>query len=242
MRLAPITSLASPLLSFATTDSQKKFNPGFILLAAGTDYDTTANVPNWGFCELMYVAGPALTTFIPGTLVTWDKDFQLVPLPNTGNTGRPCGVVLSNFSGASNQVEYGWILTSGIAPVREASATAGPVFISGAGVATPTPAAGKQILGMSCLIAASGSFTRQGTTLNGSKQIRVPGTSGMFVGQAVSGAGIPGSSTIASIDPGGQAITLNNAATASATVTMTFTNTGYGICQFNRPHVQGQIT
>ena len=45
---------------------------------------------------------------------------------------------------------------------------------------------------------------------------------------------------ITDIDVGGNRITINNAATASGSVTLTFTHTLYGICNIAYPHVQGQ--
>ena len=59
------------------------------------------------------------------------------------------------------------------------------------------------------------------TTTSGSKTITVA-TSGLTVGATVSGTGIPSATTIASV--GATTITLNNAATANGTTTLTFTN------------------
>lgn len=61
-------------------------------------------------------------------------------------------------------------------------------------------------------------FNIQGTThSNTTVDSITPGTSNMFVGQSIAGAGIPTGTTVASI-PSGSSITISNAATASATV------------------------
>jgi hypothetical protein len=71
---------------------------------------------------------------------------------------------------------------------------------------------------------------------------------GVFIGQAISGTGIPASSVVSSIDPNGTWITIGSAigtpvsATAGGNQTLTFTNTNYGICQIDRPTFQSQIT
>ena len=44
MRLAPMSNLGPKLLNFSTSDSVQEMALGSVLEAAGTDYDTTANV------------------------------------------------------------------------------------------------------------------------------------------------------------------------------------------------------
>jgi hypothetical protein len=56
----------------------------------------------------------------------------------------------------------------------------------------------------------------------------------------VSGTGVPGGATIASIDPSGTAMHSLGGGTATGTVTGTFTPTGFGIVHFNRMFAQGQ--
>lgn len=208
---------------------------------------TTANVANWGACELLYVRNNGAAV-VPGTLVHLDKDFNISAVPNTGATGRPVYVTLTNFSIGSTIPQGGWALRAGICPVVYAvAATTGPVYISAtAGAATPTnPTGTKQLGNATCLIAGASTFTRQITAKNLSRQVRVPTTAGLYIGQAISTAGntpIPASSTIASIDPSGLFITLNNAAVASGTATATLTNTGFGICQLDRSFICTSVT
>ncbi len=261
MRLAPLSTVGSAL-DFSSSDDYTTAGggtsgytgiaPGTIIQAAPTTgVDTTANVPNWGVCEVMYVLNTSSNTFIPGTLVNIDKDFAISTVPNTGLVGRPCYVALTNFAAGNTTTQGGWVMTRGVAPVKYAvTATAGAVYISTtAGQATPTnPTGGKQIIGATCLIAASGSFTRAVQTQTGSSRVRVVNMAGVFVGQAISGTGIPASSVVSAIDPSGMELVIGSAigtpvvATATGAVTGTFTHTGYGICQVNNPQVQGSIT
>ena len=258
MRLACTSGvLTGALLDFSTSDDlsstvinglSSPIQLGAQIEAAATDgLVTTAGVANWGAAELVYVRNNS-SAVIPGTLVHLDKDFNISTVPNTGATGRPVYVALTNFAAGSTTPQGGWVLRSGMAPVKYAvAATAGAVYISGtAGQATPTnPTGQKQIANMSCTIPVATTFTATVIARNGSKNVRVQGTNGMFIGQAVSTAGntpIPAASTIAAIDPSGHFITLNNAAVASGSATGTFTMTGYGICQVDRAFVMCAVS
>lgn len=253
MRLSPMTGLTGALLDFSTSDDfpvtstgwvnggSNPFTPGAIIIAAPTDgLDTTAGVANWAASELMYAFNTGVA--VPnGTLVTIDKDFNITAAASTANLGKPIYVALTNFSVGSTTRQGGWIMLSGVAPVTfSVAATVGAVFLGTAGNATPAAAAGKQLLSAQTIIAAGTAFTRSIKTINGSKRIEVSNTKGIFIGQTIGGTGI--ASTVASIDPSGIAFSTAAAATASGTVTGTFTPTGYGIVQFNRMFSQGQIT
>lgn len=251
MRLVATSGpLTGQLLDFSTSkDVPTSFSGGVssslqfgaMFSAAGSDgLVTTAGVANWGAAELLYVRNTS-TAIIPGTLVHISKDWVISTVPNTGATGRPVYVALTNFAAGSTTPQGGFVMRAGICPVVYAvTATAGAVYISGtAGQATPTnPTGQKQIANMTCLIAAATTFTMSVTCKNASKKVRVPNTAGLFVGQTISTAGntpIPTSTEIEAIDPSGQFITINNAAVASGTATATLTATGYGICQIDRP-------
>lgn len=261
MRLAPTFGVGTLIdfggsVDYTTTgggtSGYEGVAPGTIVACTPTTgVETTTSVPNWGVGEAMFVLNTASSTFIPGTLVHIDKNFAISTVPNTGLTGRPVYITLSNFSAGDVTTQGGWVLSRGVAPVKYAvAATAGAMYISAtAGNATPTnPTGGKQIVNATCLIAAAGSFTRTVQTRTGSSQLQVNNVSGLYPGLAISGGGIPASSVISSIDPGGQFIIIGSAigtpvnATASAAVTGTFTHTGYGIVQVNNPFVQGSIT
>lgn len=242
MRLAPLTGLVGSQLDFSGSHDSARANVGAPLLAAPIDgVDTGTNVPNWGVCELVYVRYASATVIDPGRLVHVDKNFTILDMPNTANTGRPVYVTLSRFTAGDVTTQYGWVLRSGIAPVQySVAATAGAVYFAAAGQATPTLTAGKQLLNATCLIAAASAFTRSGTTTNGSTKVTIPRTNGIFYGVTVSGTGVPASSEVTEI--GTDFFVMSEAATATGTVTLTFTPTGFGICEVNRAFVQGNIT
>ena len=255
MRLAVVSGpLTGTLLDFSTSRDlansgtvlnglSNAIQPGAMFTTAGSDgVNTTAGVANWGMGEIVWARN--VSTAIPnGTLVHLDKDFNISAVPNTGLTGRPVFVTLTNFAAGSTIAQGGWVMRSGICPVLYAvAATAGAVYISAtAGSATPTnPTGQKQVGNATCLIPVATTFTRSVTAKNASGQVRVSGTSGIFVGQTVSTAGntpIPTSTEISAIDPSGQFFTINNNAVASGTATATFTMTGYGIVHIDRPFI-----
>lgn len=251
MRLSPLSLLAPKLLDFSVSDDVKKLQLGTIVTATGTDYDTTANVANWGFCEIMYVAN-ASVAILPGTVVVMDKNFRVVATAaaaTEANQGKPLFVALTNFAVGSATEQYGWVLRTGVAPVRfSVAATVGRVFLGTAGLLTPTAAVGAQVIGALTLIAGASTFTRTGKIRTGSSRVEFANVAGMYPGQAISGTGIPASSVISSVDPDGRGVIIGSAvgtpvtATASASVTCTLTNTGFGIVQLNAPASQTQIT
>ena len=66
--------------------------------------------------------------------------------------------------------------------------------------------------------------TLTGTVTSGSSTVVVPSTSGLLVGDPVTGTGIPAQTTITQIDSGGTQLTLSQSATASASESLTFTS------------------
>ncbi len=68
-------------------------------------------------------------------------------------------------------------------------------------------------------------FTLPGTTTNTSTTVTMASTSGVFAGQPVTGTGIPANTTVVSVTAN-TSIVISAAATASATVTLTFTPSG----------------
>lgn len=252
MRLAPLDLIAPKLLDFSTSDDVPEMARGAIIAAVGTDYDTTTNVGNWGECELMYVSSNGAAVITPGTVVLIDKNFRIAATAAAAsevNKGRSLFVALTNFQIGSTTEQYGWILRSGICPVQfSVAATAGPVYVGTAGKLTPTAAAGAQVLNANTLIAGASTFTRTGLTKSGQSKVKFGNVAGMYVGQAISGTGIPASSVISAIDPDGTSVYIGSAigtlvtATATGSVTVTLTNTNYGIVQLDRPCEQSQIT
>lgn len=231
------------------TQALGPIQPGAVFQCAPTEgIETTTSVPNWGYAEVMAVVNTSASTFIPGKLVQVDKNYAIALNATTANTGAPLAVTLSNFSAGDVTRQIGWVLLAGVVPVTfSVAATAGAAFKGTAGNLTPTPAAGQQVLNATTIIAAAGNFTRTVTTTSGQSFARCK-TNGLYPGIAVSGTGIPASSVVSAIDPGGLGFYIGSAvgtavnATATGAVTGTFTHTGYGIVQMQRPFCQGQIT
>lgn len=206
--------------------------------------------PVWGWMELILAKFATASTLVePGRVVTLTSAFLLADNPNTANTGRPVYVVAQRFPSdagvAAATPLMGWVARSaGLFPVQASAAfTAGAVYFAAAGNITSTLTAGKQINGMNGITGSTGTDTRAASTVNGSAIIKVSSKRGLFVGGTVSGTGIPASTEISSLDTGSNnEILVNNNCTATGTITMTQTYTGFALCQFNCPSTQGNIT
>lgn len=201
----------------------------------------------WVYCKLTLAS---TTTLQPGQWFQWDFNYNAVLL-TTANAviGQRAGV----FSGAMQPptisggpvgtvtlaagTYYIWVQRAGQAPALMTTVTANLVIAettttAGQANAPASATVGtKQITPVS-FAAANATFTA--TTVNGSPVLTaLSGVSvdgGPFIGAAVSGTGIPGSTTISGItySPAGsvQSITLSNNATANGTgITITATGT-----------------
>src|SRR5580765_6281219 len=146
MRLAPLGQATPRLLDFSTSDSELKWQRGTILSATATDINFSSGVPNWGEAELIYVGYIGAAVVLPGTLCSMVANFRFnvtAVAATVANTGAPVYVALTNFQAGNTTTQYGWLLRSGVCPVRYAvAATTGRMFAGTAGLATPTAAAG----------------------------------------------------------------------------------------------------
>lgn len=243
MRLAPIGAIGNKLLNFGSSVDTGAYNDlalGTPLTAANTSYETTSNVANWGVADLVWVAN-ASVAITPGTVLVMDKNFRVLATAAAAsqiNTGQPIYIALTNFSAGSTTEQHGWVLRRGICPVQfSVAATTGAVYAGTAGKLTPTATNGGQLLNARTLIAGASTFTRSGSTLSGSSRVTFANQNGMYIGQAISGTGIPASSVISDLDPDGRTVVIGSAigtavnATATGLVTVTMTNTNYGIVQ-----------
>lgn len=225
--------------TYALADTEQKFPLG--TRAFGwTDGMNTSDADMANFHgEFVYVKSGAAHEV--GTLITMTALLVTAALANTANLGSPFGVAANRFTAAD---QFGWMQVSGIGPVLcgEAVDAADPLFVGGAGVAVDTAANGKQLCGMTVLVGSAGAYTKAlCETTNGATVVKLPNTVGLYAGITVSGTGIAASTEISDIDVGGHTIVINNAATATGVVTLTFTHTLYGICAFNHPFAQGQV-
>lgn len=200
-------------------------------------YVTDFNDPYYGWQKMIYAQAAAAQE--TGSLVFFTNAWVATDIPNTANTGLSIGVAKTAM--AINT--YGWYILSGQAPwSATASVAAGVAFGITAAGQVGANTAGKQILGARVNIAGTGTFTRTVQTFSGSTRFVTSSCDGLFIGLAISGTGIAGSSTIATIDPSSNTFTTNNAATANGTVTATYTYTNFLIVYANSPFVQGAIT
>ncbi|MBB3745000.1 hypothetical protein FHX10_004537 [Rhizobium sp. BK591] len=211
----------------------------------------------WVYCQLVLASQ---TTLQPGQWFQWTKDYVASLLTTAAAVvGQRCGV----FSGAAQPptltggpvgaitlaagTYYIWLQRNGQAPALVTTATAALVVAettATAGLATapasPT-ATTKAIQGVN-FAAANQTFTA--TTVNGSAVLTALGSvtpeGGPFIGAAISGTGIPGSTTISSItySPSGvvQSITMSANATANGTG-ITVTATGVLEATLMRPYL-----
>lgn len=232
---------SQPVGNFFTPDTTQRHKLGALI-----DYVD----PYWGGGQAIYLAIPTGVAFKVGEVVTFGTDqYQAVDAPNTANLAYSVAFALNANASNASQVQYGWFVISGEAIVlSNASVAAGAAIgIAAAGKAGAN-SAGKQIQNAMVSRAATSTLAKSNVqTVNGSPILRftVGGTDGLFVGAAVSGTGIPASTTITQINPDNSAVMSNNAtATGSVTVTATF-NDGtnyYNVVTVNGPSMQGAIT
>lgn len=205
--------------------------------------------PYWGYGEFVY--GKAAAALNVGNLVvsqsallhSYDK------MPNTANLGQPCLVAVNEM--AINT--FGWFQKAGIVPVKSTATVAAQAAVGLTGAGTiGANTAGKQILGYMQLVAQTGTKTFANTqTQNGTGTlICTVGYDGMFLGAALSGTGIPASTVVAALDPDGKTVYTGSAvgvtgdknSTATGSVTVTATYTGYSLGHIESPFGQGAIT
>lgn len=240
MRLVLPFLMGATAVCFGLADTTQQFPLGTRAFGVQSDQSSTSNVLNAGGGEFIYVKSAAATAV--GVPVTMDSNaYVATAVANTANLGTAIGFSANRFTAAD---QFGWVQVSGVAPVyTNATFAAGAaVFIVAAGQLSTTVAAGKQILGARSVIATAAAITKTNSvTKNGSTQLKVTNTDGLFAGLAVSGTGIA-ASTITDIDAGSNLVTLSAAMTANGSVTATFTYTSYGAVFCNHPFAQGQIT
>lgn len=205
--------------------------------------------PFWGGQELIYLAIPTSTAVKVGQAITWDTNLNMVSLPNTANLGVPVAFALNAVASNASAVQYGWFAIEGqvLALSTASVAAAAAIGITGAGTLGAN-SAGKQILNARVVDPATTTVVKANVqTTNGSPVLHctVGGTDGWFVGMAVTGTGIPASTTISAINPDNTVVMSANAtATGSVSVTGTY-NDGtnfWNVLVVDRPLAQGAIT
>lgn len=201
--------------------------------------------PYWGFGEFIYIKSN--DTILKGSLVMWNATYQGVLLPTTAGQGFPFGVAMVPMASGT----YGWLQISGLAVYKTNATVAADtaVAVAAAGIAG-TLANGKQLLNTRNVRSATATVTATvQTTLGNGVLVAAAGYDGFFLGAALSGTGIPASTVVAALDPDGRRIYTGSAigttgdknSTATGSITLTGTYTGFGAAQISRPFAQGQI-
>lgn len=202
--------------------------------------------PYWGYGEFIYVKSN--DAILKGSLVTFDEAYLGVLLPSTANQGFPFGVAMAPLASGV----YGWLQISGRAVYKTNATVAADaaVAVATAGIAGST-VTGKQLVNVRNRIAATGTITATANVTANNAVILVPkGYDGFFLGMALTGTGLVASTVVAALDPDGKRIYTGSAIgttgdknpTASGSVTITGTYTGFGSGIINRPFAQGAIT
>lgn len=209
--------------------------------------------PYWGGLEVIRLAVPVSTAVRVGQLSTITSAFSFVSVPNTAGLGQSVAVCASDVPSNASFVQYAWFVVAGRFPVLSgASVAADTAFgITAAGQAGAV-AAGKQLLNARVQLAATTTVVKTAGTQNGSPFIKVANPDGWFVGAALTGTGIPATTSVGSISADGFTVGMvstgtttaqNATATASVSVTATY-NDGtrfWNVATFQRIFAQGQI-
>lgn len=206
----------------------------------------TAVDPYWGFGEFIYIKSN--DAILKGSLCVIGKanTYLATLLPSTAGQGFPFGVAIAPMASGV----FGWLQISG-AVVYKTNATVAAdtaVAVAAAGIAG-TLANGKQLCNCRNVLAATATVTVTTVTTNGTGILTTGGYDGIFLGGALSGTGIPASTVVAALDQDGRTIYTGSAiatlgdknSTASGSITLTQTYTGFGQGIVHYPFAQGQI-
>lgn len=202
--------------------------------------------PYWGYGVFQYIKSN--DAIIKGSLVIVGTfpTFLGTLLPSTASLGAPFGVAMAPMASGT----YGWIQLVGNA-VYKTSATVAADAAVGIGTAGMVGAYStlKGMVNVHNLKAATATATVTATTTTGTGTLQTNGYDGFFLGMALSGTGIPASTVVAKLDPDGRTIYTGSAigtlgdknSTASGTITMTGTYTGYGAGYIQYPSTSSAV-
>lgn len=245
---------AQPLGNSSLNGVEVASGSGYVpLVPVGTH--ASFNDPYWGSLECVRLSIPVSTAVRVGELSTVTNTFGFVAVPNSANLGQNLAVAINAVPSDASNVQYAWFAISGRFPVfSTASVAANTAFGITAAGQVGANSAGKQILGARIQAAATTTVAKTNTvTQSGSPFIRVSNSDGWFVGAALSGTGIPASTSVGSISPDGTLVGMvqsgtttaqNATATGAVTVTATY-NDGtrfWNVATFQALFAQGAIT
>jgi hypothetical protein len=233
---APLDSAGpKPFNDWFTPDTTQNHLLGLVVKAVD---------PYWGYGEFMYIKSN--DALLKGSLVMFNSTYQGVLLPSTAGQGFPFGVAMNAMATGV----YGWIQIAGRCVYKTNATVAADtaIAVAAAGIAG-TLANGKQLVNCRNVVAATGTTTVTAVTTNGNGVLTTGGYDGFFLGMALSGTGIPASTVVAKLDSDGRTIYTGSAigtlgdknSTASGSITLTGTYTGFGSGMIMYPFAQGQV-
>ena len=199
----------------------------------------------WGQGEFIYLKSNAAV--LKGSLVIWNETYNAVLLPSTAGQGFPFAVAMNNAAAGT----FFWAQLRGRCVYKTGATVAADaaIGIGAAGIAS-TNSAGKQLLGVRNVVAATGTVTVTAGTKVGNGILTTNGYDGFFLGMTLSGTGIPATTLVAALSSDGNTIFTGSAigtlgdrnSTATGTITLTGTYTGYGSGIIANSFAQGAIT
>jgi hypothetical protein len=209
-------------------------------------YQVEAVDPYWGYGVFQYIkSNDAIlkgSLVIVGTFPTYLGTL----LPNTASLGAPFGVAMAPMASGT----YGWIQLVGNV-VYKTNATVAADATVGIGAAGIMGAYStlKGMVNVHNLKAATATTTVTANTVNGTGVVTTNGYDGFFIGMALSGTGIPASTVVAKLDPDGRTIYTGSAigtlgdknSTATGTITLTGTYTGFGAGYIQYPSTSSAV-
>ncbi|MGH2375670.1 MAG: hypothetical protein ACRDIC_19645 [bacterium] len=230
---APTSNIyaGQPVAEFFDPDTTQRHALGTIVQAVD---------PFWGLGEFVYQKA-AVAFAQRGRLCTVDatETNGMIDMPNTANLAYPLYWNLAAM--AIN--EFGWFQSVGNIPAQTANSIAAGVAAGHVAGTLATNAAGKQVQGIKVIFASTKTFGKTNSiTENGSKQIKVPDYNGWFVGIPLTGTGVGASALVTALNPNGREVSVDVASTASGTVTVTGTYTGFLWVYADHCTSQGAIT
>ncbi len=225
---------ASPFNDWFAPDTTQRHQLG--LEVAAVD-------PWWGYGEFVYVKSN--DAILKGSVVCIGTapTFLATLTPSTANLGQPVAIAMAPMASGT----YGWVQVVGNSIYKlgaTAAADAAVGIHTAAGLLTGTIVAGKGIIGVHHYKAPAATLTVTANTTTGTGVLTTNGYDGFFLGMALSGTGIPASTVVAKLDPDGRTIYTGSAigtlgdknSTATGTITLTGTYTGFGMGRLSRPH------
>jgi hypothetical protein len=186
----------------------------------------------WGHGVFQYIKSNDAILAKELVIVGTGNTFLGTLLPSTASLGFPFGVAPAPIPSGS----FGWIQLAGFC-VYKTSATVAADAAVGIGTAGMIGAYStlKGVVGVRNVKSATATTTVTAGTLNGGGNLTTGGYDGFFLGMALSGTGVPASTVVAALNPDGRTITMGSAigtfdktATATGSITLTGTYTGYG--------------